>query len=341
MHSITLAKQMAWAVTLKKIPNFHAARSAVRHFYSGSRAISDKEVLNTINQLPPISNMIYDYSVLNQFEQEFGPWLQKHNSNTIIGLEHFEPDTSQGATQAFDSFYIKHADKRWKMFYGEYFYHTLTAVNLNKPWSFIKDTSELAHGDALMISVPFCDTGSQIDNLDVILDHCDQHRIPVLIDCAYFTIASNIVLDLNHECVESIAFSLSKTFPVAHARVGMRYTRPGHKDGQKLHSKINYNNRISAAVGLSLIRNFSSDWIVNKYQEPYNRLTKLMHLTPGDSIMFASGNHMWTEYSRKNLLEVYGLDLDYRLFKNRICLTQLLENLPTVSSIKELYAINI
>ena len=66
-----------------------------------------------------------------------------------------------------------------------------------------------------------------------------------------------------------------------------------------------------------------------------------MHLTPGDSIMFASGNHMWTEYSRKNLLEVYGLDLDYRLFKNRICLTQLLENLPTVSSIKELYAINI
>lgn len=342
MNSIKLAKQLAWSVTSKKIPNFHAARSAVKHFYSGSRAISDQEVIATIKQLPPIADMIYDYGVINKFEQSFGPWLQQHSSNSIQGLENFEPDIAQGATQSFDSFYIKHADKHWKMFYGEYFYHTLMAVNLNKPWNFISSVNQLVHGDALVISIPFCDTGNQVDGIDTILAHCDKHSIPVLLDCAYFTIASNIKLNLDHPCIETVAFSLSKTFPVAHARVGMRYTRPNHKDGQKLHSKINYDNRVSAAVGLSMINTYPSDWIVNKYQEPYNRLTKLLNLTPGNSIMFAEGDESWVEYGRKNLLETYQLDLDYRLFKNRICLTQLLEHLPVVKKcLEDLYEITI
>jgi len=335
MNSISMAKQLAWSVTAKKINNFHSARAAVRHFYSGSRAISDQEVVNTIKKLPPISDMIYDYDVIGKFENKFGGWLQNNQYNTVSGLENFEPDISQGATQSFDSFYIKHANKKWKMFHGEYFYHTLMAVNLKREWSFIHDLDQLHTGDAVMISVPFCDTGSGINNLDQILTHCDQHDIPVLLDCAYYSIAKNIHLDLDHPCIDTVAFSLSKTFPVAHARVGMRYTRPGHKDGQKLHSKINYDNRVSAAVGLIMIDSFGSDWVVNKYQNAYNRLTDLLNLTPGDSIMFAEGNESWVEYSRKSLLETYQLELDYRLFKNRICLTQLLEHLPVVKQCLE------
>lgn len=342
MRAIDMAKQLAWVVTAKKIPDFHATRSAVRHFYSGSRAISDQEVLSKIRALPPISQMIYDYDIIARFETSFAPWLQKNQWNTVLGLENFQADISQGATQSFDSFYIKHANRTWKMFYGEYFYHTLMAVNLNHPWSFISDVSELGPGDALMLSVPFCDTGNRVDNLDSILSHCDQHGIPVLLDCAYYTIAKGIHLDLNHPSIETVAFSLSKTFPVAHARVGMRYTRPGHKDGQKLHSTINYDNRVSAAVGMAMIENFGSDWIVNKYQTAYDRLTNLLNLQPGNSIMFADGNESWVEYSRKNLLETYQLDLDYRLFKNRICLTQLLEHLPVVEKcLEDLYEITL
>ena len=340
MQSISMAKQLAWAVTAKKIPNFHAARSAVQHFYSGSRAISDPLIIKQLKDLPHISQMIYDYDVIAKFETSFAPWLQKNQWNTVVGLENFEPDLSQGATQSFDSFYIKHANKKWKMFYGEYFYHTLMAVNLKHDWSFISEYSQLEFGDALMLSVPFCDTGSGIPDLDQILLHCDHHGIPVLLDCAYYTIAKNIFVDLNHPCVETVAFSLSKTFPVAHARVGVRYTRPTHKDGQKLHSTINYDNRVSAAIGLAMIDNFSSDWIVNKYQTAYNRLTNLLNLTPGDSIMFADGDDSWQEYSRKQLLETYQLKLDYRLFKNRICLTQLLENLPVVTQcLEDIYEI--
>jgi aspartate/methionine/tyrosine aminotransferase len=170
---------------------------------------------------------------------------------------------------------------------------------------------------------------SQLD-LEEILNFCDQQGVPVLLDCSYYTIASNINIDLNHSCIDTVAFSLSKTFPIAHARVGMRYTRPTWQDGQKLHKNINYNNRLTAGVGLALIQEYSSDYVVNKYQEHYDYLVDLLGLTPGNSIMFADGDATWLEYGRKGLLETYGLDFDYRLFRNRICLTQLLENIELV-----------
>jgi hypothetical protein len=137
-----------------------------------------------------------------------------------------------------------------------------------------------------------------------------------------------------------VAFSLSKTFPVAHARVGMRYTRPDHRDGQKLHSSINYDNRITAAVGSAIIEHFSSDWVVDNYQKCYDRLVEILSLTPGDSVLFAEGDVSWQEYGRKSLLETYKLDLDFKLFRNRICLTQLLENIDLVKTcLREAYEI--
>lgn len=340
MHGLSIAKQLAWLVASKTTRNFQSARTAVRHFYSGSRAINNPEISKVLLQLPSMPNMLCDTDIIARFENDFAAWLMAHQWNTIRGLENFEADLSQGATQCFDSFYVRHADKRWRMLRGEYFYHILTAVNLDHDWSFVEDHEQLQTGDAFVISVPFCDTGSRIADLDSILDHCDRQDIPVLLDCAYFPIAKNIDLDLNHSCIHTVAFSLSKTFPIAHARVGMRYTRPGHRDGQKLHSSINYDNRITATVGSAIIENFSSDWAVDNYQQCYDRLVGLLGLTPGDSVLFAEGDQSWQEYGRKSLLETYKLDLDFRLFRNRICLTQLLENIDLVKTcLRETYEI--
>lgn len=335
MQGLSVAKQLAWSIATKNTQNFQSARTAVRHFYSGSRAINDPEIAKVLRRLPHVPDILRDIDIIPQFENNFAAWLKANRWNTIQGLENFEADLSQGATQCFDSFYVRYADKRWRMLRGEYFYHILTAVNLDHDWSFIEDHEQLRPGDAFVVSVPFCDTGSSVANLGSMLDHCDQKDIPVLLDCAYFPIAKNINLDLNHHCIHTVAFSLSKTFPIAHARVGMRYTRPSHKDGQKLHSSINYDNRITAAVGSAIIDNFSSDWVVDNYQKYYDRLVELLDLAPGDSVLFAEGDASWQEYSRKSLLETYKLDLDFRLFRNRICLTQLLENIDLVKTCLE------
>ena len=130
-------------------------------------------------------------------------------------------------------------------------------------------------------------------------------------------------------------FSLSKTFPVAHARIGMRYTRPGMIDGQKLHSQINYSNRLSATIGQHIISNFKSDYIVQKYQPMQDRICNALNITPSQSVIFADGDSSWQEFGRKGLLEVYKYNTDYRLFKNRICITHLLENAELVDQVLE------
>lgn len=326
MVSIALGKQLAWIVAQKNNLSFKQSRDFVKNFYSGSRAIADQTVKAELDNVSSVTDIIYQHDIVKTFEQSFAGWLTAQSSNFLYGLENFEADISQGATQGFDSFYLRHQQKRIAFFQGEYFYHPLTAQYLKIPSVCIHSCKELLPGDILAISVPFCDTGNSVEDLESILTHCDQHNIPVLLDCAYWTISSGLQLNLNHSCIDTIMFSLSKTFPVAHARIGMRYTRPGLRDGQKLHSQINYSNRLSAAIGQQLISKFSSDYIVTKYKTQQLKLCSLLGLVPSQSVIFADGTAEWQEYGRKGLLETYNYDTDYRLFKNRICLTQLLEN---------------
>lgn len=333
LKGIELAKQLAWLVVLTKNNDFESCQTATQNFYSTSRAIADKKLIQTLHSLPLIHEIIYDSNLLLNFENAFSPWLLAHKTNSIKGLEEFEPDISQGSTQAFDSFFLKHFQREICFFQGEYLYHILSCQRLNRPWSMITDFNQITEKMALVISVPFCDTGNVPNQFKKILDHCDQLGVPVLLDCSYFTIANKIHLDLRHECIDTIAFSLSKTFPVAHARVGMRYTRIGWQDGQKLHKNINYNNRLTACVGLHLIQQYTSDYISVKYKPHYDYLVNLLGLSSSDTVIFANGNSDWQDYGRKVLIKSYGLNLDHKLFRNRICLTQLLENIDLISTV--------
>lgn len=335
MGSIVLAKQIAWTIAHNQNLTFENSRVFVKNCYSGSRAINDPDVKTFLNTLPPITDLIYQHHCIKTFEHDFGNWLHTHKTNSIQGLENFEPDISQGATQGFDSFYLRHQQKRIAFFQGEYFYHPLTAQYLNLPSKCVSSVIELNSNDVLAISVPFCDTGNTVDDLESILNYCDLHGIHVLLDCAYWTISSGMHLNLNHECIDTVMFSLSKTFPVAHARIGVRYTRRGMIDGQKLHSQINYSNRLSATIGQHIISNFNSDYIVCKYKSTQDKICNALNITPSQSVIFADGDSNWHEFGRKSLLEVYKYHTDYRLFKNRICITHLLENTNLVDRVLE------
>lgn len=324
--SLMLAKKIAWHILVSKGLNFKECRQAVKSFYSKSRAINDESVVDHVKKAPDVYNMMMDNSLIARFQNNFTSWIQKNKFNTCSGLELYEPDISQGSTQSFDSFFLRHPDKKHKFFLGEYLYHIVVKKNLGQKWSFIADHRELIQGDALILSVPFCDTGNAPSQLQQILTHCTEQQIPVLLDLSYYTISHGIDIDLNFDCIDTVAFSLSKTFPVAYARIGMRYTRRKSMDGQKLHSKINYDNRISAGIGLHIIQKFPSDYVVEKYLDFYHRVASKLDLYPSQTMIFADGSSDWSSYGRKELLTAYGLEDDSKFYKNRICLTELLEN---------------
>ena len=106
----------------------------------------------------------------------------------------------------------------------------------------------------------------------------------------------------------------------------MRYTRHKFQDGQKLHSNINYDNRISAGIGLHFINKFPSDYIWLKYKKAYNTFVNALGLKQSQTILFADGDDQWEEFGRRDILQSYGLQDDQSLYHNRICITELLEN---------------
>jgi hypothetical protein len=321
-----LARKFAYLVALAENRNskFADVRKKANNLFIGSRVDFDHEFYqHMLDKISPdaVLNASASGNHLSLFENNFADWILSHKTSSIIGLDQYQPDYSEGTTQAFDSFYYRHRTKRFRCFVGEYFYHVKTwqATNTNWCWT---DGSDLVPGDALVLSLPFCDTVSTLPNLDLLLESCSDKNIPVLLDLCYYTISSGVNVNVTHSCIDTVAFSLSKAWPVSTARIGMRYTRPDVFDGQKLHSQISYNNNVGAYLGNLIIKNYSPDWIHNSKKVKYNTICQVLDLKPTLSVHFAIGDHQWHRHSRKILLESYKLNFDSALFVNRIYLNK-------------------
>jgi hypothetical protein len=263
--------------------------------FGHSAAVNDVNVLNAMQNisLDQFSNI----DINKQFCQTYLDWIKQHPHNTT-GLDNFKYAVySHGTSESFDKFYMKNLNRRFRIFRSEYLYHQLAWRNSKLNWDYIED-GKLDGNDAVIISYPFADTGNKHEQMDFILHNCSALNIPVLIDCAYYTISSELDFDFNHKCITDITFSLSKTFPVAHARIGMRLTKEDDDDTLFVYEKANYQNRLGAILGLELINNFSSDYIVNKYRTTQIKFCKITNTKPSATVLFGIGGDEWIDYNR-------------------------------------------
>lgn len=257
--------------------------------YGGSFAIMDSLTLNTLPDLLQVDS--------ESFCKKYIDWIKSTKLNTLIGLEKFPYAAySNGTTEAFDKFYMKNNQRRFRCFKGEYVYHKIAWRNFN--WKFLED-DVLDSNDAVIISLPFSDTGNEHVQMQQVLQTCTELNVPVLIDCVYFGVCSNIDFNFDHNCITDITFSLSKAFPVAYARIGMRLTRVDDDDALLMLNKIGYTNRISAALGITLMEQFSPDYIVNKYLEKQIDLCNSLGVSPSNTVLFGiDTNNKYPEYNR-------------------------------------------
>ena len=263
--------------------------------FGHSTAVNDSTVLDVIKTIS-LENFS-DVDINRTFCKEYLEWIKQH-SNTVQGLEQFKYSVySHGTSEAFDKFYLKNLNRRFRIFKSEYLYHQLAWRNSGLDWAYIEDC-KLDKNDAVIISYPFADTGNKHEQMDFILHNCTALGIPVLIDCAYYTISSGLEFDFTHKCITDITFSLSKMFPVAHARIGMRLTKEDDDDTLFVYEKANYQNRLGAILGLQLIRTFDSNYIVNKYRDTQLEFCKLTKTEPSSTVLFGLGDATWNDYNR-------------------------------------------
>jgi hypothetical protein len=266
--------------------------------FGNAFAISDPAVLEILDSQISALSAIEDSNIHTSFLNKYVEWIQSTKNNTVIGLDNFPYACfTNGTTEAFDKFYAKHSTKRFRFFKGEYVYHRLSCRNNNYEWKYLEE-GQLNKNDVVIISLPFSDTGNKHSSLEEVLNECDLLDIPVLLDCAYFGVCSNLNFDLTHSCIKEVTFSLSKTFYSAYLRLGMRLTKVDDDDPLFVTNKMGYVNRLSAHIGLKLLDSFTPDYIYNNYRTRQLEYCKILDVEPSNCVLFGIGGSKWNDYNR-------------------------------------------
>jgi len=271
-----------------------------KHF-GGASSVVDSSMMATTYKLITAAcadDSLNDLGIQEEFLTAYKKWITSGELNDLKNLDKFPVAAySNGTSESFDKFYMKNHEKRFRCFRGEYMYHMATWRNICPAWKYI-DEAPLAAGDAVVISLPFSDTGDVHAPTQTVLNQCNVLGIPVLIDCAFMGICSDIEFDFDQPCITDVTFSLSKTFPVANLRIGMRLTRTDDDDSLLVHGKTNYTNRLGAAVGLKLIDAYSVDYNYNMWQPMQEKFCNQLDIAPSKSVIFGIATDKFREYNR-------------------------------------------
>lgn len=263
----------------------------------GAKPVVDYTVKEFISSLD-VTHDLYNDNIQQEFIENFYNWINSSKLNNLHGLEDFpNKKLVAGTAQAFDHFYLKHKDRRFRFYKGEFMYHS-ACLKHGFDWAYIED-ARLHNNDAVIVSVPFSDAGTQLP-MENLLYNCYGMGIPVLLDFAYFPCTKNINLDLSKFlAVETVTFSISKAFyGCEFLRVGMRLQREDKDDGIDVFNSVEMVNRIPLSIANKLIKKYSVDHNWQTYASAYHEVCNELNLEETDCIMFGQGGEEYAENNR-------------------------------------------
>jgi hypothetical protein len=267
--------------------------------FGGAGAVESEQLLDIIHSFVHLGVCnLSNTQVHHEFIKKYNDWIRSSQLNKLEGLDAFPVSAySQGTTEAFDKFYMKHRTRRFRVFQGEYMYHVGSWKN-GFDWAYMEH-DRLESKDAVIMSLPFSDTGEVHPKTQETLDRCAELGIPVLIDCAFFGLCKGIEFNLDQPAITDITFSLSKCLPAAPLRIGMRLTRKDDDDSLLIYNKTNYVNRIGAAVGLRILDYITPDSNWERWHETQEYFCQQLGVRPSSTVIFGidkSGVHQ--QYNR-------------------------------------------
>lgn len=281
----------------------------------GARPATDKTVIDFINKSVS-AKYLYDEELLPKFLKTYFEWIQNSKLNNLRGLEKFSAlDYVHGTSQAFDFFYLRYHNRRFRCFKGDFAYHKVS-WKTNFEWNYIED-DDLKSNDAVVVSLPFSDYGSKHPQMDDLMKKCCELNIPVFIDAAYYCIARDVDFDLDLPCIDTVAFSMSKAFyGTERLRIGIRCRREREDDGAVLINDFHQISKISAGVGLEICNNFETDYAQNRFREDQIRVCKILGIEPSNCVLFGLAEKDHPDFQ----------DFDRGTEWRRVCLSHLIGN---------------
>lgn len=278
-----------------------------------SRPIPNRDVYEFVTTEIKNTNL-YDLDKIPEFCENYLNWIQSTKLNNLIGLDNFNSKQYvHGTSQSFDFFYLSHTRKRMRCFKGDFAYHRLSWRD-NFDWLYLEDDI-IREGDAVIMSVPFSDSGDIHPQTDFILNICDELDVPVFIDCAYMIIARDIDFDFNRECIQGVSFSMSKGFYGAEKlRIGLRLTRDYQDDPVEVFNSMQMLNTVGVHVGQKIIDNYSVDYNTETYRDKQEELCNQLKIGYSKCVLFGITDKNHPQFKD------FDRGTDYR----RVCLSSLM-----------------
>ena len=301
--------------------NFTDLRGRSKSIFSSGNAIKDQCVIEYMRSIN-INHCLQKPTTVDEFQDYFVYWLNNGSYYNLQNIELFTHKTfSSGSQESFLNFYIMNKNKRFRVFRGDYWWHMEIWDALGLNWCYIEE-DDITNGDICLLSYPFAHTGDKHAYTDELINTCNRLGIELLIDFIYLPNSINCVdIDLSAECINTITFSLSKTFPVQTAKIALRLSKHDINDPMSISHKENISNRLSAALGLAVIKKFDIDYNVNKYVDRQQNWCKILGLQPTKVVHFAIGED-YTSFGRQDKLWFS----EYNIQHNRYNLGILYEN---------------
>lgn len=276
-------------------------------------AIDDPEVKEFLLSNKDDLGALFEEGLEKEFLSTYRQWISESRLNRFKGLTDADFPFARyvhGTSQTFDHYFRRQSGRRVRFFKGEFVYHKIYCREVI-PWAFIED-GPIAAGDAVIVSLPFSDSGEVPNDLNETLDKCHSLGVPVLIDAAYIGICRDIEFDFSHPAIETVTSSLSKAFTGAAAlRIGVRFEREFRDDPVDFFNSVGMFSRLGAKLGTKLMTRFSCDFISEKYFKKQQEICAGIGVTPSSCVIFANGDDRFQSFNRGGVF-------------NRICLSKLL-----------------
>lgn len=310
--------------------DFHEIRSKTWSVYSSGNCIKDQDLIAFTDRVN-INKYLRDPWIVKRFEEFFPDWLKTCPRFRFNGLDEFKHSCfSQGSQEYFLNFYMTHRNRRFRIFKGEYWWHMECWKKQGLDWAYIED-ADLAPNDVVIISCPFARLGDEHPQQKNLIERCERMGVPVMLDFIYLPNATfdSFQIDLTPTCIKSLSFSMSKTFPIANARVALRMTREKVFDPMQISNDENVSNRLATGLGLECMEEFPVDYMVQKYHAEQTHWCKVLGLKPTKVVHFAEGKP-YTDIGRMNKKRFFSEFNDQQnrynigpLFCNKKLLTEL------------------
>jgi hypothetical protein len=247
---------------------------------------SIQHIVNNIN----CADLSLEQWDLQAYLDQFDHWIKSSSYNVLRGLDSFPVRAySCGSLESIVSFVHRHATKRRIRFSrAEFVASKIAANHCQCNWCFLED-DVIMPGDAVIISAPFSGNGGYYPNFNNLIDSCNINNVPVLLDISYYGISHGIIIDVDQPCITDVVCSLSKPMNVQF-RLGIRFCKTDHDDLVQVNSNLKLFNRLSATVGIELMKNYTHDWFVRKYLPKHKNVCKQHNLEPTNTFTLAIGS---------------------------------------------------